>query len=304
MNLFRRGRPSSAARPTPSSQNVRQTRAGGPPRTDGPYANSSWLMAHGSRLVPPALILTLAVVAWQVYVTAARVPDFILPSPSGIWRSFVDQHDLLIQNTWPTVKIALGGYLLAVAVGLILAVAIHSFRWLELALYPLVIGSQAVPFVAFAPVLVIIFGYDLAPKLIIVCLICFFPITVNAVDGFKSVDPDLIALMRTLGAGRWRLFREIAWPTALPLIFSGARVAVTYCVVGAIFAEWSGASEGLGWLLRQETSQFETGVIFADAAVLAILGIALFAAVGLLERLFLPWYHIERRRGALSRGRR
>src|SRR5947209_8666864 len=126
----------------------------------------SRLKTHLSSAFPPLLILTLAVVAWQVYVTAARVPDFILPSPSGIWRSFVDQHDVLIQNTWPTVKIALGGYLLAVAVGLILAVAIYSFRWLELALYPLVIGSQAVPFVAFAPVLVIIFGYDLAPKLI------------------------------------------------------------------------------------------------------------------------------------------
>jgi ABC-type nitrate/sulfonate/bicarbonate transport system permease component len=224
----------------------------------------------------------------------AGVPDFILPAPSGIWQSFLDQRDLLLQNTWPTLEIALGGYLVAVIVGLVLAVAIHAFRWLELSLYPLVIASQAVPLVAFAPALLIVFGFDLTPKLIIVCLICFFPITVNAVDGFKSVDPELIALMRTLGAGRWRLFREITWPSALPLIFSGARVAITYAVVGAIFAEWSGASEGLGWLLQQERSQFETGVVFADAGILAVLGIVLFAAVTVLERLALPWYHNER----------
>jgi ABC-type nitrate/sulfonate/bicarbonate transport system permease component len=247
------------------------------------------------------LILILALVAWQVYVAVAHVPDFILPAPLGIWQSFLDQRDLLLQNTWPTVQIALGGYILAVAVGLVLAVGIHSFRWLELSLYPLVIASQAVPLVAFAPLLIIIFGFDLAPKLVIVCLICFFPITVNAVDGFKSVDPDLIAVMRTLGAGRWRLFREVTWPSALPLIFSGARVAITYAVVGAIFAEWSGSSEGLGWLLKQENSQFETGVVFADAAILAVLGIALFAAAALLERLALPWYHIEQRRSTRAR---
>jgi ABC-type nitrate/sulfonate/bicarbonate transport system permease component len=246
----------------------------------------------------------LGVVAWQAYVTVAGVPDFILPAPSGIWQSFLDQHDLLLQNTWPTVGIALGGYSLAVVVGLLLAIGMYAFRWLELALYPLVIASQAVPFVAFAPVLVIVFGFDLTPKLIIVCLICFFPITVNAVDGFKSVEPDLAALMRTLGAGRWRLFREVTWPSALPLIFSGARVAITYAVVGAIFAEWSGASEGLGWLLTQASSQFDTGVIFADAAILSLLGIGLFAAVTLLERILLPWYHTEKRRAAVSQGRR
>jgi ABC-type nitrate/sulfonate/bicarbonate transport system permease component len=261
----------------------------------------SQLITRLSRLIPPLFILILCIVAWQVYVVVAGIPDFILPAPSGVWQSFLDQHDLLLQNTWPTVQIALGGYILALALGLLLAIAIRSSRWLELSLYPLLITSQAVPLVALAPILVIVFGFDLLPKLIIVCLICFFPITVNAVDGFKSVDPDLISLLRTLGAGRWRLFREVEWPAALPLIFSGARIAITYSVVGAIFAEWSGASEGLGWLLQQERSQFETGVVFADTAILAILGILLFASVALLERLLLPWYHSDQRRGALMK---
>lgn len=256
------------------------------------------------RFLPPLALLSVAIVVWQLYTVAFNVPDYLLPGPISIWQSAVDQRDLLIQNTWPTVEIAVGGFLIALILGLGLAIAIRYSRLLELALYPIVIASQAVPTVALASILVVLLGFSILPKLIVVCLICFFPITVNAVDGLKNVDPDLVNLMRTLGAGRWRLFREIEWPTALPSIFSGAKVAVTFSVVGAIFGELVGSSEGLGFLLTQERAQFETGVMFADMAILTLLGISLFATVSLLERILLPWYHDERRRDALTgRGR-
>lgn len=252
--------------------------------------------------LPPLTLLALAVVLWQAYTAVLHVPDYLLPGPVAIWQATIDQRDLLWQNTPPTVEVALGGYFLALVIGLALAVAIRYSRLLELTLYPIVIASQTIPIIALAPILVVLLGFTVLPKLIIVCLICFFPVTVNAVDGFRSVDPDLVNLMRTLGAGRWRLFSTVEWPTALPLIFSGARVAVTYCVIGAIFGEWVGSSQGLGYLLIQSRDQYETAVMFSAVGILSLLGIVLFLAVSLLERLFLPWYHDDRRRALLPRG--
>jgi ABC-type nitrate/sulfonate/bicarbonate transport system permease component len=176
-----------------------------------------------------------------------------------------------------------------------------------MALYPIVIASQTVPVIALAPVLVLLLGYTALPKLIITALICFFPITVNAVDGFKSVDPDLLRLMRTLGANRWRLFRDVEWPSALPAVFSGAKVAITFSVIGAIFGERVGSSEGLSYLMIQQQAQFQTAAMFATIAVLFLMGLCLFGLVALAERLLLPWHsttvHHDALQGAV-RGKR
>ncbi|HLJ68416.1 MAG TPA: ABC transporter permease [Chloroflexota bacterium] len=255
-----------------------------PPRRQG--KSGRW----PGRLLPPLALLAGAVGVWQIVTVARHVPDYLLPPPAEIWQSAVDQHQLLWDNTLPTLRIALSGFLLALVLGLALAIAIRYSRALELALYPIVIATQTVPVIALAPILVVLLGFGLMPKLIVVCLICFFPITVNAVDGFKSVDPDLVNLMRTLGAGRGRIFRDIEWPSALPFIFSGARVAITYCVIGALYGELVGSFEGLGWLMQQEQSQFNTPLIFAAMAVLSLMGMGLFGLVALAERLLLPWH--------------
>jgi NitT/TauT family transport system permease protein len=168
-------------------------------------------------------------------------------------------------------------------------------RMVERALLPLVIASQTIPLIALAPVLVVVFGFGMLPKLIIVGLICFFPITVNAIDGFASVDPELIDLMRTMGAGRLQRFREVEWPSALPSIFSGAKVAVTFCVVGALWGELVGSSEGLGYLMNQQENGFDTPGMFASIIVLSAMGVALFAVVAALERIMTPWHHDDRR---------
>jgi ABC-type nitrate/sulfonate/bicarbonate transport system permease component len=258
---------------------------------------SGWRVLE--RWLPPLGLLAMLVLAWQIYVVAAGVPDYLVPAPSEIGQTLLNERDLLAQNAVPTVQIAIAGYLLAIVLGLAIAIAIHSLRLLEIAVYPIIIASQTVPIIGLAPILVIVLGFTVLPELVIVCLICFFPITVNAVDGFKSVDPDLIDLLRSMGAGRWRTFREVQWPAALPSIFSGLRVAVTFAVVGAIFGEWAGSSEGLGWLLTQDRAQFDTAGAFAVMVLLSVLGIALFVLISLIERVCLPWYHDERRRDAL-----
>jgi len=246
------------------------------------------------RLVPPLALLVAAGVLWQGIVTVEHVPDFLLPGPAAIWQSAVSERDLLLSNAVPTAQIAVLGFLLALVVGFVLAVLIHYSRVLEISLYPIVIASQTVPVLALAPVLVVIFGFTVLPKLIIVALVCFFPITVNTVDGLRSVDPDLIRMMRTLGAGRVRLFRDVELPNALPYVFSGAKVAVTFSVIGALFGEWVGSSEGLGYLMTQQRAQFDTGGLFAAMTVLTVIGVLLFLVVALAERLLLPWYHHDR----------
>jgi ABC-type nitrate/sulfonate/bicarbonate transport system permease component len=251
--------------------------------------------------LPPLGLLAAAIGLWQVIVVYRNVPDYLLPAPSEIGRTMLDDRQLLYDNTRPTLKIAVFGFLIALGLGLVLAVAIRHSRMLEIALYPIVISTQTVPIVGLAPILVILLGFDLAPKLVIVALICFFPITVNAVDGLKSVDPELVSVMRTMRAGRWRLFRDVEWPSALPYVFSGARVAVTYSVIGAIFAEWAGSSEGLGFLLNQSRDEFDTALAFGAMVVLTIMGIGLYLVVALAERILLPWYHDARRRDALVR---
>jgi ABC-type nitrate/sulfonate/bicarbonate transport system permease component len=267
-----------------------------------------WLELGGMRRVigrsaPSLLLLAGALALWQVLTVVRHVPTYLLPGPVDIWRAGVDEHDLLLTNAVPTLEIAVFGFALAALVGLAVAVAIRFSPVLEAGVYPIVIVSQTVPVVALAPVLVVLLGFTILPKLIIVALICFFPITVNAVDGFHSVDPDLVKMMRSFGAGRWRIFRAVEWPSALPFIFSGAKVAVTFSVVGALFGEWAGSSEGLGYLMTQKESQFDTGALFAAIALLSLIGIALFAVVSLAERLLLPWYHGDGRRKALN-GRR
>lgn len=251
--------------------------------------------------IPPVLLIAIGILAWQIIATARNVPDYLLPKPSLIWQTTIDEHDLLIANTWPTLKIAVFGFLISLGLGMVLAIAINYSPQLERAVYPIIIASQTIPLIALAPILVVLLGFTILPKLIVVALICFFPIAVNTVDGFKSVDPDQINLLRTLGAGRWRLFRDVQFPTALPYLFSGTKVAATFSVIGAIFGEWVGSSEGLGYVMIQKESQLDTAALFSAMLILSIMGITIFAVVTVAERLLMPWYHTEKKRNALNR---
>jgi putative hydroxymethylpyrimidine transport system permease protein len=239
-------------------------------------------------LLPAALVAAL-LGAWEIYARAGGIDEFILPSPSAIAAALWEDRSLL----WDQFAVTAGEILLGVAVAIVLglacALAIHLSGLLRRAAYPLLVASQTIPIVIIAPLLVAWLGYDLAPKLAIVALVCFFPVTVTALDGLATVEPEQRTLMRSLRASRWQSLRFVELPAAAPAVFSGARIAVVVAVIGAVLAEQAGSSEGLGHLITQAIPQFETAQAYAAVAVLSAFAILLFAAITALERALLPW---------------
>jgi putative hydroxymethylpyrimidine transport system permease protein len=238
---------------------------------------------------PAATLVVLMIAFWEGICRVLDVPSYLWPEPSVIARGLWDDVGLLASATWITLREVIYGFAIAIASGLGIGIALHLSPTLRRAVYPLLIASQSVPTVVLAPVLVIVMGFSIWPKLAIIALFTFFPIVVNAVDGFGSVDPEYIRMMLTLDASRWSIFRRVEFPAALPLIFSGARIGATYAAIGAVFGEWSGSNGGLGYEMLQSQGQLETPRVFE--AVLLVTGIAvmLFVVVSVTERLVIPW---------------
>ncbi|MGH3267235.1 MAG: ABC transporter permease [Trebonia sp.] len=248
------------------------------------------------RPLPTVVVITLLAALWEAASHWFGVPDYILPSLDSIAATMADQWPgTLASATWITTEEVLLGFALSVAVAVTIAAVLHSSRVLRSACYPLLIGSQAVPIVVIAPVLTIIFGFTITPKLVVVALVCFFPVVVNAVDGLAATDPELLRVMRTLDGGRWAAFRRVEAPAALPSLFTGLRVAATYAPIGAVFGEFAGSQNGLGYLMLQATPQLETSLVFAAIFILTAEAIALFVAVTMLERVCCPWAREGRR---------
>jgi putative hydroxymethylpyrimidine transport system permease protein len=238
-----------------------------------------------------AMLFVIAMlVIWQLWIKIFHVPKYLFASPTGVVTSLrADWSRYLEPNLWPTLSEVLVGFGISIVAGVGLAIVLHLFTPLRRAVYPLLIGSQTIPIVVLAPILVILLGYGLLPKVVIVALICFFPIVVNGLDGLRLVDDDFIRMMRTLDASRWAIFRKVEFPGALPSIFSGMRVAATFAAIGAVFGEWAGASQGLGYLIQASTPNLQTARIFAAILLLTLIAMALFGLVSLLERIFCPW---------------
>lgn len=248
-----------------------------------------------SRWLPPLLIVALLIGAWEVAAQVGVLADalnlqpFLVPAPSEIAKALWEDRSLLADQGWVTLKEVVAGFALAVVLGVAFAVVMHLSETLRRAFYPLVVASQTVPIIVIAPILVVWFGYGIGPKLAIIALICFFPITVNTLDGLRSVDPELPKLMRTLDAGRVQVFRRVEAPMALPFFFSGAKIAVAVAVIGAVFGEWAGSDSGLGHLMLQASAQLLTARLFAAMLVLSAFAIALFALLAALERRVAWW---------------
>jgi NitT/TauT family transport system permease protein/putative hydroxymethylpyrimidine transport system permease protein len=238
-------------------------------------------------VIAPLLILAVLVGAWELYVDLGGVDDIVLAAPSQIATSMWEDRGLLASNLGVTAQEIGFGILCALALGLLLAVAIHASRPLRRALYPLMVGSQAVPVVIFAPLLVYWVGFGILPKIIIIALVCFFPVVVTTTSALDRVDPELHKLMRTLDASRWQAFRFAELPSALPAALSGARIAVAIAAIGAVLAEESGSTAGLGHLMRQAQQNLETPRAYAAVVLLALAAVALFAVLGVVERRLL-----------------
>ena len=247
----------------------------------------------------PALLIVVAMVAlWEWVVAANDIPHWKLPAPSSIGVELWTSRGMLLGHTWVTMEEVLIGLAVALVIGVLLAWLIALSRTLERVIYPSVIASQTIPIIVIAPLLLIWLGYGIQHKVIVVALISFFPIVVNTVDGLRSADPDVINLLRTLGANRWQVFRKVQVPASLSFLFSGIKIAVTVSVIGAVIGEWVGSSEGLGYLAIRSKSQFLSERVYATVVLLSLMGIGLFLIAGALERALLPWYHNERRRNA------
>lgn len=249
-----------------------------------------------ARVWPPVLLLALLLAGWQLYVQAGNIDPLILPAPLRIITASIASRSTFAAHIGTTLYETLVGLAAALAFGMLTATIIDLSPFLGRAIYPLLVASQAIPIVAIAPLLIFSFGFGLLPKVIVVTLICFFPITVSMADGLRATDPELIKLYRTFGASELVIFWRVRLPHALPSFFSGLRIAATYAVVGAFLGEYVSAIYGLGILFSYEEHSFRTDLAFGDVIITALLSIALFALVSVIERIALPWYYAGRER--------
>jgi ABC-type nitrate/sulfonate/bicarbonate transport system permease component len=242
-----------------------------------------------ARIWPSLLLLAIVILIWQGVASLPSIDDLTLASPVETWHALVRDRSLLFDEAGVTAVEILLGLAISIVLGIAIAIAMHMVGWLRDAAYPLLLASQAIPIVVLAPLFILAFGYGIGPKLAIIALICFFPIVVVMLDGLRSVDPDLLKLMRLLGASRLTRLWKAELPASLPFLFSGLRLAAIFSVIGAVFGEWAGADRGLGRLVLLANNQLQTPRVYAGIVLLTVMAIALFAIVSLVERLAIPW---------------
>jgi putative hydroxymethylpyrimidine transport system permease protein len=255
-------------------------------------------------LLPLALVAALLAI-WEILAQTgaladvlgirASVSDAIVPAPSDVAQALWDDRELLAENGWITLQEMLGGLAIAFALGAGFAIALHMSETLRHAFYPVLVASQTIPIVAIAAVLVIWLGFGIGPKLAVVALICFFPITVNMLDGLRSVDPSAVRMMRTLDGSRSAILRRLELPASLPQFFSGAKIAVAIAPIGAVLGEFVGANGGLGFLITQANANLLTARVFASIVVLSAFALTLFLLIVIAERTLAPWGRTELR---------
>ncbi|HEV7917953.1 MAG TPA: ABC transporter permease [Solirubrobacterales bacterium] len=243
-----------------------------------------------ARRVGPVIAVVLGLALWELFARAGGVDALLVATPLDVVRAIGDDVSGFAGHTWITAQEALLGLALAAAIGVATGVTLHLSRLLRDATLPLLIGSQSIPLVVIAPLLVIAFGYGITPKILIVALVCFFPIAIGTFDGLRSADPELLKMLRSLGAGRLRQMRLVELPAALPRILSGVKVSATWAFIGAVFGEYAGSTEGLGYVIARGTPTFQTARVYAAVLILAAASLALYALTTQLERRLTPWH--------------
>lgn len=243
---------------------------------------------QGGALAAGFLLLVFA--AWEIFVRAFKVKAIILPAPSAVFAEFFSAPGWYMNHAWYTLLVTLGGFVLAVVVGVALAVLIVESALLEKSIYALIVGLNSVPKVAVAPLFVIWLGTDVEPKIAIAFLIAVFAIVIDAVLGLKSVPPDILDLARSLRGGRLATLWRVRFPCALPSLFAGMKVAISLALVGAIVGEFVSSQRGLGYVILSAQGTFDTARVFAAILVLAVMGVLLFWVIAWLERIVIPWH--------------
>lgn len=239
--------------------------------------------------ISPVLTFLLLLVVWELGVRLGDIPPYILAAPSQVVATLVERADILWFHTSVTIYEALLGFSLSVAIGFLIAFLLHSMKWLNRAVYPLLIVSQTIPLIVLAVLFTIWFGFGLLPKILVVILVCFFPIVISLVKGLAAVDPDQINLFRSMGASRASTFKMVNLPAAMPSFFSGLRISATYSIMAAVIAEWLGSSRGLGYYMTLQQKSFAIDQVLAAVVVICLLSLLLVKLVDLTEYLLVPW---------------
>jgi NitT/TauT family transport system permease protein len=249
----------------------------------------SYLRKYG----PAILLFVLLAVGWELSPILTGIPQYIIPNLSSTLVEMVSQWGIIVQNLYTTLYETLAGFALGVLSGLALSLAIFYIKPLKEALYPLIIALQVVPKIAVAPILVALFGFGLLPKIIVATLIAFFPVVINVTLGLEGLSREYMELARSTGASEGKIFTKIRLPYAMPYVFAGLKLAVTFAVVGAVAGEWVGSNSGLGYLIQYATGFLEMQLVFATFLVLTGFGVVLFLTVELAERYFLRWHRAK-----------
>jgi putative hydroxymethylpyrimidine transport system permease protein len=251
------------------------------------------------RYLPAALLITALIGSWELYADlSSSTHQLILPPPHQVAQALYTDRSLLWSNFAATAEEIVLGILVAASAALALATAMHFSQIVRRAVYPLTVASQAIPVALFAPIFILWLGFGIGPKVLVIAVVSFFPIVVTTLDGLKSVDPNLLKLMRTFDASRLRTFRHVELPAALPGVLTGAKIAVVIAPIAAVLAELAGSNSGLGYLFEQSINQILTPRAYAAVVILSAFAIALFALLTLAERLAVPWAY-QRRQGDL-----
>jgi NitT/TauT family transport system permease protein len=245
--------------------------------------------------VRPLILLVLMVVGWDLAIRIFQIPPYQIPAPKDVLVTIWTDWRELLGQAWPTTVATIWGFLLSAVFGIAAAMMIAGSRTVESYVYPLMVFSQSVPKIAIAPLFVVWFGFGMLPKVLSAFLLGFFPVVVSAVQGFKSVEPDMLDLARAMEASRLQTFRMINLPHAMPAIFAGLKVSITLAVVGAVVGEFVGSNSGIGFLLQRSIGNFELPTMFAALVILALIGVILFWIIDVIERLSIPWHSSQRR---------
>lgn len=241
------------------------------------------------KAIPALIVLAMMLGMLQVLSMAKIIHSFVLPAPAAVFSALITQKEILWLHCRETLTIASLGFILSIILGIIIALLMDAFTLVYRALYPLLVVSQTIPTMIITPVIVLMFGYGVVPRLIVVLLVCFFPVAINLLQGFSDVDKDQIKLMHSLGANKWEILRHVKFPSSLVHLFSGIRISATYCVMAAVLAEWSGGMSGLGIYMLRTKRAYSFDRMFASIILIIILSLLLYYFVIVVERLVMPW---------------
>ena len=253
-----------------------------------------------SKIAYPAATVLIIFGVWQLACSVGSVPKYILPSPADVAGAFAEDWSLMLSHARVTLTETFIGLFLGIAIGFLTAVVMDRFAVVRKMIFPIVVVSQTIPTVAIAPLLVIWLGYQMLPKIILIILVVFFPISISLLEGFSSVDPDTIGLMRSMGASRTQIFRYVKLPNSLGHFFSSLKISVSYAVVSAVVSEWIGGTEGLGCYMTRVRKSFSSDKMFAVIILISVISLILIRLTDVLRRACMPWERINKK--ALNEG--